>query len=61
MALQLLPLAHPRPQVIPEVPGFAYYTAPQWRPGDLDAVARHKDGPAHEALDQHFSYFDAQG
>lgn len=59
MALQSLPLVHPIP-LFPDVPGFAYYTAPQWRPGYMTDTARAKDGASRDALDQHFSYFDAQ-
>ena len=63
MALQSLPLVNPRPQAIPDVPGFAYYDVALWVPGQADDVARPTDGPfraSRDALEQHFSYFDTQ-
>jgi len=58
MALQSLHLVQLLPPAIPDVPGFAYYTAPQWRP--RPAPARPTGGPSRDALEQHFSYFDTQ-
>ncbi len=60
MALQSLPVVQSPPPSFPDVPGFAYYNAPQWRPAYSDDGARLKDGPVRDALEQHFSYFDTQ-
>jgi len=54
---------NPRPQAIPDVPGFAYYDVALWVPGQAHDVARLTDGPfraSRDALEQHFSYFDTQ-